>query len=72
MQELQMRKSNIFPFIINVFGSYLTKVDNKNYVLIEMMDEQKEYELFDIINFQREYTATNKVTTLYQNDWGNL
>ncbi len=72
MQELQMRKSNIFPFIMNVFGSYLTKVDNKNYVLIEMTDEQKEYDLFDIINFQREYTATNKVVSLYQNDWGSL
>ena len=37
-----------------------------------MTDEQKEYDLFDIINFQREYTATNKVVSLYQNDWGNL
>lgn len=72
MQELQSRKSNIFPFIMNVFGSYLTKVDNKNYVLIEMTDEKKEYDLFDIINFQKEYLVTPKVESLYQNNWENL
>ena len=72
MQELQRRKSNIFPFIMNVFGSYLTKVDNKNYVLIEMTDEKKEYDLFDIINFQKEYLVTTKVESLYQNNWENL
>lgn len=72
MQELQSRKSNIFPFIMNVFGSYLTKVDNKNYVLIEMTDEKKEYDLFDIINFQKEYLVTAKVESLYQNNWENL
>ena len=72
MQELQSRKSNIFPFIMNVFGSYLTKVDNKNYVLIEMTDEKKEYDLFDIINFQKEYLVTTKVESLYQNNWENL
>ncbi len=72
MQELQRRKSNIFPFIMNVFGSYLTKVDNKNYVLIEMTDEKKEYDLFDIINFQKEYLVTPKVESLYQNNWENL
>lgn len=72
MQELQRRRSNIFSFIMNVFGSYLTKVDNKNYVLIEMTDEKKEYDLFDIINFQKEYLVTNKLESLYQNNWENL
>ena len=57
---------------MNVFGSYLTKVNNKNYVLIEMTDEKKEYDLFDIINFQKEYLVTTKVESLYQNNWENL
>ena len=72
MQELLNRKETIFPFIQNVYGSFLTMIQDKNYVLVEGTDINKEYDLFAIINWQQKYVLNEKLSSSYKNEWSSL
>ena len=72
MQELLNRKETIFPFIQNVYGSFLTMIQDKNYVLVEGTDINKEYDLFAVINWQQKYVLNEKLSSSYKNEWSSL
>lgn len=59
-------------FIFNKDNNYITKVEDKLYVLIEMPLENPEYNSLDLINFAKMLVVSRKKSVLYRNSWAEL
>ncbi len=72
IEELEKKQIPVFSFIMNVNGSYLTLVNNENYVLVEVTNPLHEYSLVDMLERNSSLVLNAKTTALYRNSWGNL
>ncbi len=72
MQELIQKDIPILTFILNVQGSYITMVGEDAYVLMEAQEENVEYGLLDILDFQKKLVLNHRHSSLYRNEWANL
>ena len=58
--------------ILNIKGSFLTKVDDYNYILMSVVNPKEEFDIFDIVNIASKLHLNNKTSRLYRNNWGTL
>ena len=72
IRELEQKKIPILPFIVNVYGSYLTEINNEAYVLIEVDNPLHEYNLVDMLERNKSVVLNSKRNNLYRNEWGRL
>jgi len=72
MEELLKKGVNIFPFIKNVNGSFVTLVGQDTYVLVMVTDALKEYGILDILDFQKLFVLNDNKSAMYRNEWGRL
>ena len=70
--ELEQKKVPILPFIMNIYGSYITPVGSDAYVLVEVDNGMKEYDLTDMLKRNDLVHLSNQKRSLYRNEWSNL
>lgn len=70
--ELEKKQIPIFSFISNVYGSYLTPINNDNYVLLEVTMPLQEYNLVDMLERNSKVVLNAKTMALYRNSWASL
>ena len=58
--------------ILNIKGSFLTKIDDYNYILMSVVNPKEEFDIFDIVNIASKLHLNNKTSRLYRNNWGTL
>lgn len=72
MQELQKRNIPVFSFILNVSGSFLTMVGSIPYVLVCVDHPTKEYDIYELLEFQKHVVLNSTKSNLYRNEWAKL
>ncbi len=71
--EIILKKLPTSKFVPNKDNSYFTSINDKDYVLLEfMMSDTKEYNIIDMINFDRMLVVKNSNSLLYRNNWAAL
>ena len=72
IKELKNKKLPIHDIMINIKNDIITKIDEINYILLKVKDKKKEYDITDIIEFNKKLRINNVKTELYRNNWANL
>lgn len=62
----------VHDLIMNRNSSFLTKVNEYNYILFAVSNLNDVYDIFDMINLMDKLVLTNESTKLYRNNWGTL
>ncbi len=69
MREKGILVNDIF---LNRNNSYLTKVNEYNYILMAVTNYDEIYDIFDIVNITSKLKLNSQSSKLYRNNWGNL
>lgn len=72
VEELFRRNILVFPILKNNMGSFVTMAAMTPYVLVLVTEENKEYGILDIMDFQKKLILNNKKSMLYRSVWANL
>lgn len=73
--SLELASKNIptHKFIFNKDNKVITKINDNNYVLLKIItNEDKELDLYDMLQFQNSLVLNSKNSKLYRNNWGEL
>ena len=57
---------------LNRDNSFLTKVNEYNYILFKVNNLSEEYDIFDMVNISNKLVLNNNKSSLYRNNWGSL
>lgn len=71
MNEYIKRNVPINSIVLNTEGNYVSDINNKNYVLLKVVDHNNIYDLNDINKFDK-VLKTNKVTEIGYISWDKL
>ena len=71
-EELMHKKIPVYSFIRNIQGSFLTMVQDKPYVLLEVTDSKFEYGILDMIERVQSVRLMPQKQVLYRNEWAKL
>ena len=63
---------NVHEVIRNRDNSFLTKVNEYNYILFKVNNLSEEYDIFDMVNISNKLVLNNNKSSLYRNNWGSL
>ncbi len=66
------RGIDVHKMIYNKFGQILTKINDYNYVLMEVNNYLEKFDINDIVNISNKLTLNNESTLLYRNNWEEL
>lgn len=69
MKELGIDVHNI---LINRNNSFLTKVNEYNYILFNVSNLDETYDIFDMVNMSNKLVLNQNHSKLYRNNWGAL
>lgn len=72
VNEMKLKGINSHSLILNINKSYLTKVGEYNYILFSVSNLEEEYDIFEIVKFQKRLVLNNKRSNLYRNNWAHL
>jgi len=72
VEELLQKRVSVFSFIQNVNHSFLTKVGDDFYVLLEVYDIFYEYGILEMLDYNGKVVLNKKNSTLYRNEWSKL
>lgn len=70
--EMCFKGINVHEVIRNRDNSFLTKVNEYNYILFKVNNLSEEYDIFDMINISNKLVLNNNKSSLYRNNWGSL
>ena len=70
--EMFFKGINVHEIIRNRNNSFLTKVNEYNYVLFKVNNLSEEYDIFDMVNISNKLILNNNKSSLYRNNWGSL
>jgi len=71
-KELKIKNINCHDIILNNKNEMLTKVDDKNYILLRTKNKDLEYSIVEIIEQNKKTKLNNSKSSLYRNDWASL
>ena len=69
--EMFLKGINVHEVIRNRDNSFLTKVNEYNYILFKVNNLSEEYDIFDMVNISNKLVLNNK-SSLYRNNWSSL
>ena len=67
--EMKNKGIDVHTIIKNKTNSYITKVNNYNYILFTVNNLREEYDIFDIVNLNSKLILNSKTSSLYRNNW---
>lgn len=70
--EMYLKGINVHEVIRNRDNSFLTKVNEYNYILFKVNNLSEEYDIFDMVNISNKLVLNNNKSSLYRNNWGSL
>lgn len=70
--EMFLKGINVHEVIRNRDNSFLTKVNEYNYILFKVNNLSEEYDIFDMVNISYKLVLNNNKSSLYRNNWGSL
>ena len=70
--EMFLKGINVHEIIRNRNNSFLTKVNEYNYVLFKVNNLSEEYDIFDMVKISKQLVLNNNKSSLYRNNWGSL
>lgn len=70
--EMFLKGINVHEVIRNRDNSFLTKVNEYNYILFKVNNLSEEYDIFDMVNISNKLVLNNNKPSLYRNNWGSL
>ena len=70
--ELRNKNISCHQFVLNKNNKIITNIDNTNYVMLKVEQDNQEIDLIDIMKFQNSLILTKEQSKLYRNDWANL
>lgn len=70
--EMFLKGINVHEIIRNRNNSFLTKVNEYNYILFKVNNLSEEYDIFDMVNISNKLVLNNNKSSLYRNNWGSL
>lgn len=70
--EMFLKGINVHEVIRNRDNSFLTKVNEYNYILFKVNNLSEEYDIFDMVNISNKLILNNNKSSLYRNNWGSL
>ena len=70
--EMCFKGINVHEVIRKRDNSFLTKVNEYNYILFKVNNLSEEYDIFDMINISNKLVLNNNKSSLYRNNWGSL
>ncbi len=70
--EMFLKGINVHEVIRNRNNSFLTKVNEYNYILFRVNNLSEEYDIFDMVNISNKLVLNNNKSSLYRNNWGSL
>ena len=70
--EMFLKGINVHEVIRNRGNSFLTKVNEYNYILFKVNNLSEEYDIFDMVNISNKLVLNNNKSSLYRNNWGSL
>lgn len=70
--EMVLKGINVNKILINRNNSYLTKINEYDYILFAVSNINEEYDIFDMIKISDKLVLNNSKSSLYRNNWGTL
>lgn len=70
--EMFLKGINVHEVIRNRDNSFLTKVNEYNYILFKVNNLSEEYDIFDMVNMSNKLVLNNNKSSLYRDNWGSL
>lgn len=70
--EMKQKGIDVHTILLNINNSFITKVNEYNYILFAVSNINESYDIFDMINMTQKLVLTNDFTKLYRNNWGRL
>lgn len=70
--EMLLKGINVNKLLINRNNSYLTKINEYDYILFAVSNINEEYDIFDMIKISDKLVLNNSKSSLYRNNWGTL
>lgn len=72
IQNMREKGIAVNDLILNRNNSFLTKVNDYNYLLMAVSNYSETYDIFDIVSVASKLRLNNKNSKIYRNNWGNL
>lgn len=70
--EMVLKGIKVNKILINRNNSYLTKINEYDYILFAVSNINEEYDIFDMIKISDKLVLNNSKSSLYRNNWGTL
>lgn len=70
--EMVLKGINVNKILINRNNSFLTKINEYDYILFAVSNINEEYDIFDMIKISDKLVLNNSKSSLYRNNWGTL
>ncbi len=70
--SMRQKGIDVHKILVNCNNSFLTKVNDYNYLLFCVTNLNEVYDIFDIISNMDKLTLTSDNSKLYRNNWGEL
>lgn len=70
--EMVLKGINVNKILINRNNSYLTKINEYDYILFAVSNINEEYDIFDMIKISDKLVLNNSKSSLYRNNWETL
>ena len=71
-EELLKKRIPVYSFIQNVPGAFVTLVEDKPYILLEVTDAKHEYGILDMMERNSLVHLRTQKRVLYRNEWAQL
>lgn len=72
VQNMREKGIQVNDLFLNRNNSYLTKVNDYNYILMAVTNYEETYDIFDIASIANKLKLNQQNSKLYRNNWGNL
>lgn len=72
IDELLKRGIPVYSFIQNIQGSFVTIIEDKSYILLEVTEPRHEYGILDMMERNNALHLRTQKRILYRNEWARL
>lgn len=70
--ELKRKNIDVHEIMINISGKIITKIEDSNYLLLKVKNKDEDYNISDLIKYNKMFHLTEEKRKLYKNNWAYL